>query len=317
MPAISKGKPGVLRKSALLATFAATLFLSGGAPAFSQVNDPAAMQVRIDRLEEQVRVFSGQLEGLQFQMTQLQTLLERIQEDNEFRFQQLEDGGLGETEAATQSGGVTPTEVLPPETQPESDASIQGANVLSGDEDLIGEAQIGSEDELYASDVFGEDGVVLGAPEGPLGTTAPSDPLDLSFDPVDAEAPDADAAAQYQAAYDAVVRGEWAFAEDQFRQFVAAHPDHGQAPDATYWLGHTLVERGAYDEAADLLLTGFERYPTSMRAPDILLTLGIALHGTGEFDTACRTYAEVLRRYPDATQAFRERVTAEQARAGC
>jgi tol-pal system protein YbgF len=165
--------------------------------------------------------------------------------------------------------------------------------------------------------VVGQDGVILGPPEGELGTTPQSEPLNLSFDPNQVPLNEGDANAQYQAGYEAVVRGEYAFAEDQFRQFVSLFPDHPQASDATYWLGDALIQRGAYDEAAAVLLTGFESYPTSTRAPDILLKLGMALHGTGEFDTACRTYSEVLRRYPDSTQSFKDRVTAEQARAGC
>ncbi len=286
-----------------------------------QGNDLAAMQVRLDQLEEQMRVYSGQIEGLQFQITQMQTLIERMQEDNEFRFQQLEGGGLGETDAVTRSGGDMPADGLPQDPgQLPSDLSnvpveIDGS-VLEGDEDLMGgEAPEG--EGLYASEVPVQDGVVLGPPEGPLGTTPPSQPLDLSFDANAVPLNDGDANAQYQAGYEAIVRGEYAFAEDQFRQFVALFPDHPQAPDATYWLGDALIQRGAYDEAADMLLTGFERYPTSTRAPDILLKLGVALHGTGEFDTACRTYSEVLRRYPDATQSFKDRVASEQARAGC
>ena len=158
---------------------------------------------------------------------------------------------------------------------------------------------------------------MLGPPEGALGATPPSQPLDLSFDPNAVPLNDGDANAQYQAGYDAVVRGEYAFAENQFRQFVESFPDHQQAPDATYWLGETLIKREEYGEAAEVLLGAFERYPTSTRAPDLLFNLGIALHGAGEFDTACRTYSEVLRRYRDSTAAFRERVAAEQARAGC
>jgi tol-pal system protein YbgF len=286
-----------------------------------QGNDLAAMQVRLDQLEEQVRIYSGQMEGMQFQITQLHTLLERIQEDNEFRFQQLEGGGLGETDAVTPSGGDMPADRLPQETDElPSDLSnvpveIDGS-VLMGDEDLNGGAEPDGEG-LYASEVYGQDGVILGPPEGELGTTPQSEPLNLSFDPNQVPLNEGDANAQYQAGYEAVVRGEYAFAEDQFRQFVSLFPDHPQASDATYWLGDALIQRGAYDEAAAVLLTGFESYPTSTRAPDILLKLGMALHGTGEFDTACRTYSEVLRRYPDSTQSFKDRVTAEQARAGC
>lgn len=308
------------RQGLALASVAGLLTVAMTVSGQGQGNDLAHLLVRLDQLEEQVRIYSGQIEGMQFQITQLHTLLERMQEDNEFRFQQLEGGGLGESDAVTASGGEMPADRLPQQTdQIPADLSnvpveIDGS-VLMGDEDIRDEGEL--EDGLYPSEVNGQNGVILGPPEGQLGSTPPSQPLDLSFDPSRIPLNDGDANAQYQAGYEAVVRGEFAFAEDQFRQFVALFPDHPQASDATYWLGDALIQRGAYDQAADVLLTGFESYPTSTRAPDILLKLGVALHGTGEFDTACRTYSEVLRRYPDSTQSFRDRVATEQARAGC
>ena len=318
---------GRWRQGAVIAATAGLLTFSMTVAGQGQGNDLAGMQVRIDQLEEEVRLNSGQIEGLQFQLTQLQSLLERTQEDNEYRFQQLEGGSLGETDAAIPSGGETPAERLPQDPQPQSEPAPSDQTVIDpliGDSDIIDSSEIGGEDNLYASDVFGQesseegaDGLVLGPLEGELGSTPPSEPLDLSFDPDAIPLEDGDANAQYQAGYDAVVRGEYAFAENQFRQFIETFPDHQQAPDATYWLGETLIERAAYGEAAEVLLEGFESYTTSTRAPDLLFSLGVALHGAGEFDTACRTYGEVLRRYPDSTQAFKDRVTAEQAQAGC
>ena len=104
---------------------------------------------------------------------------------------------------------------------------------------------------------------------------------------------DPDAQAQYNAGYDAVVRGDYAFAEEQFRQFVALYPNDPQAADATNWLGEALLQRGAYDEAADVALTGFQNYPNSPRAPDLLMKVGVALAAVGERDAACRTFVEV------------------------
>jgi tol-pal system protein YbgF len=324
---LTKTLLGRWRQGAAIAATAGLLTLSMTVAGQGQGNDLATMQVRLDQLEEQVRLNSGQIEGLQFQLTQLQSLLERTQEDNEYRFQQLEGGGLGETDAVTPSGGETPAERLPQETQPQTEPQASTPTVIDplvGDSDLMDGSELGGEDNLYASDVFGQesgqegsDGVVMGPPAGELGSTPPSEPLDLSFDPNAIPLEDGDANAQYQAGYDAVVRGEYAFAENQFRQFIESFPEHQQAPDATYWLGETLIERAAYGEAAEVLLEGFESYATSTRAPDLLFSLGVALHGAGEFDTACRTYGEVLRRYPDSTQAFKDRVTAEQAQAGC
>src|SRR5690606_33195693 len=110
----------------------------------------------------------------------------RMQEDNEFRFQQLEGGALGESDAVTPSGGAMPTDRLPQDPQLPDDLSnvpveIDGS-VLMGDEDLYGDTPPDGEG-LFASEVFGDDGVVLGPPEGELGSTPPSQPLNLDFNP--------------------------------------------------------------------------------------------------------------------------------------
>jgi tol-pal system protein YbgF len=269
-----------------------------------------------------MRVLTGQIEGLQFQLTQMQTLLERLQEDNEFRFQQLEGGGLGNNGAAVQSGGDMPSGGLPQD--PNAAQDFNANQDLNAPQDLDAPQDLSMPSEGL-SDPTGV--VVQGEPEVPLGTL-PADelavgtepgvgqPLDLTFD-AGGLVTDADADAQYRAGYDAVVSGDYAFAEDQFRQFIGLFPDHPQAPDATAWLGETLIRRGAFDEAADVLLIGFESYPNSGRAPDLLLKLGIALNGAGERETACRTFGEVSRRFLNLTDAFQSRLRQEMAAASC
>ena len=53
----------------------------------------AGLAVRVDRLEIQMRQYTGQMEELNFRLRQLQEQLRRFQEDSEFRFQDLERGG--------------------------------------------------------------------------------------------------------------------------------------------------------------------------------------------------------------------------------
>lgn len=150
----------------------------------------------------------------------------------------------------------------------------------------------------------------------PIGSSLDGQALDLEFDSGELVT-EGDADAQYRAGYDAVVQGDYAFAEAQFRQFVALFPNHPLAPDATNWLGEALLQREEYDNAAQVLFDGFQRYETSTRAPDLLLKLGIALAGAGERDTACRTFTEVLKRFPNNGGAFDSRVAQEQAAAQC
>lgn len=276
--------------------------------------DLASLNLRVSQLEEQMRSLTGQIEGLQFQMTQFQTLLERMQEDNDARFSALEGGSsLGKTEAAPQAGGATPSGGEP-QTQ---DLAAPEA----GQGDLPAPADQSAPTDLTAPDQNAP--VTLGSPEQPLGTlneqelaTGLGQPLDMSHD-AGGIVTDADADAQYQAGYDAAMRGDYAFAEDQFRQFIALFPDHPQAPEATNWLGEALIQQGNYDEAADILLTGFQSYPNSARAPDMLLKLGVALAGAGEKDTACRTFGEVQKRFPNQSQGFQTRLANEMANAGC
>lgn len=271
--------------------------------------DIGTMNVRLGQLEEQMRVLTGQVEGLQFQMTQLQTLLERMQEDNEYRFQALEGGGLGKTDAAPRTEGAMPLDGVP-----QTDAGPQPLD-LTAPIDLGGVDTVidpGPDPDLANGEAVPELGPI------PLGTL--SLPSQLPLDDIPANSglvSDADADAQYRAGYDAVVRGDYAFAEDQFRQFIALFPDHPSAPDATNWLGEALLQRGDFEEAANILLTGFQSYPNSQRAPDLLLKLGMALAGSGERDTACRTFSEILRRYPTVSTVFKARLNEEIAKAQC
>jgi len=294
-----------------LVALAAVLAAGVLAPAFvsAQSRSEAQLAVRIQELEDQVRSLTGQIEGLQFTLTQMQTQIQQMQDDNEFRFQQLEGGGAGKTEAAPQSGGAMPAGEAPQpvtgETLPAAPADDDVPLIDDEPMDDLGD----SADPLLGQGQSGEPAMgALGAPNGV--------PLDLTLDS-SRELSNGDAEAQYAAGYDAITRGDYAFAEEQFRQFVALYPKDPQAADATNWLGEALLQRGAYDEAADVLLSGFQAYESSARAPDLLFKLGMALAGAGEGDTACRTYFEVKKRYPSQPAAFLQRLEQERQKANC
>ncbi|MEO6014712.1 MAG: tol-pal system protein YbgF [Devosia sp.] len=294
-----------------LAAFSIALTLGLVTPGITiaQSKSEAQLAVQIQDLESQVRTLTGQVEGLQFQLTQMQELITKMQEDYEFRFQELEGGGGKKTDAATPSGGETPAGTLPqPATGDTTTTTLPAADApvtTDAPMDDVGD----SADPLLGKGEAGDTTI------GTLGG-ANGQPLNLSLDGGQALS-DGDANAQYAAGYDAIVRGDYPFAEEQFRQFVALYPKDPQAADATNWLGEALLQRQAYDEAADVLLTGFQTYEKSQRAPDLLLKLGIALAGAGETDTACRTYLEVGKRYPTQPAAFLQRLAEERAKAKC
>jgi len=290
----------------------------------AQAQDTAQLLVRIQQLEEQLRLQNGQIEGLTFQLTQLQEILNRMQEDNEFRFQALEGGAGGKPDAAGQAGGVTQPEALPqdPDAVP-TDANGVPLTVIpeQGVRPLPGEAEFDptfDDGSVVPGDELGESAdplVGTGAAGGVDLTTG--QPMNLSFDPAAAQSGNADADAQFAAGYEAFTTGDYAFAEDQFSQYLALYPDSAQAPDAANFLGDVLIQRAAYDEAAEVLLAAFQKTPDSPRAPDLLLKLGMSLSGAGERETACRTFAEIDRRYTTLAPAFVSRLGEEKTRAEC
>ena len=290
----------------------------------AQAVDAAQLMIRIQQLEEQNRTLNGQIEGLTFQLTQMQELLNRMAEDNEFRFQALEGGAGPKTDAATQAGGAMQPEALSqdpaideqdPTGVPMTDIPEQGVQPLPGEIEFDPTFTDGS--EMPMDDVGNSADPLVGT--GATGglDLVTGEPLNLSYDPAAADTGNADADAQFAAGFNALSTGDYPFAEDQFTQFLALYPDNAQATEAANLLGDALLYRQAYSEAADVLLNAFQKAPDHARAPDLLLKLGMALSGAGERETACRTLAEIDKRYTDLSPVFLTRLAEEKARAAC
>jgi tol-pal system protein YbgF len=295
--------------------------------ALAQNANEAQLVGRVQDLEQQVRDLTGQVQGLQFTLTQMQQQLQKMADDNEFRFQQLEGGG-GKKPPAKMSN-ATPTNVAPQGQT--SSAAANDTTAGAPPPAPLGTGKTTSSTTAKSADTGGQPSDGLGDSHDPLlgkgGTqsqatlgTLPAGQdgkgLDLNLKSSEAIS-NGDAEAQYKAGYDAITRGDYAFAADQFKQFIALYPKDPAAADATNWLGEALLQQQAYDDAADVLLTGYQNYQNSPRAPDLLLKLGIALAGAGEQDTACRTFFEVAKRYPKQPQAFLQRLQDEKAKANC
>ncbi len=280
----------------------------------------AELLVRIQDLEELVRTLTGRVEGLEFQLTQMQTQLAKQAEDNEFRFQQLEGGAGGKPQAAAPTDGATPSDTLPQTQAPAVAATAEAP------------AAAAPIDDLPLADLNGEPMENLGDSADPLlkggidqlGTMPEDDPLGLEAGrPLDltldggGEISNGDAKAQFDAGYDAMTRGDYAFAADQFQQFVALYPDDPQAPDAINWLGEALIQRGEFTDAAQVLADGYTKHKDSKRAPDMMLKLGVALVGADQVDVGCRTFFTLKQRYPQLSPAFTQRLTEETQKAQC
>jgi tol-pal system protein YbgF len=280
-------------------------------------------EVRVQQLEEQLRQLNGRIEEMSFQLLQMQETIRKAQEDNEFRFQELEKGGGSSAGAGSK-----------PMKKSEADVPASGQTAQGGDDVARTiEATRGAE-TAPSTDVPANEG--LGQPPKQLGSID----FDQSGNPVGGSVnqgaevgsgplPDVDGsrssqtaslgseADQYKAAYGHVLSGDYSTAEQEFTQYIARYPGSARAADANFWLGEALYSQGKYNDAAKTFLDAHKKYGSSEKAPEMLLKLGMSLAALDNTETACATLREVSKRYPKASRAVITKVASEQKRLSC
>jgi tol-pal system protein YbgF len=288
--------------------------------------DAAALEVRLERLENQLRAANGVIEELQNQQQKLQEQLKRFQEDVEFRL----NGGAG----------ARPSAALQPTTPAPAPAPVAAANPVVG--------EVPANKPAKRSDAFdpSTEPEAVGAPKQ-LGTTPASTPLEqapAAGAPLDLGHPASQAALptgplastgetpevipgitapadaprdQYNAAMDAFRAGQYDQAETQLRAFLAHNAGNRLAADATFYLGESYLQRSRPREAAEQYLKLSTDYAKSPRAPEGMLRLGESLAMLGNNEQACATFSEVNRRYPTAAGAVKKSLEREMQKDHC
>ena len=298
-------------------------------------------------LADEIRSLNGKIEELNFQILQMQEQIRKTQEDNEFRFQQLEQGSGGsqkKSDASSGDGGRSVAQA--PATAPDSaaapsdGAASAAADTTPGDttpgDTTIGDATSADTTigDIIVDSGDGEPGKLIhGKPPKSLGAiTVDKNGNVVSAEPtapaasgsgadqgsVVASLPPAQNAEElYRNSYQFILSGDYGTAEQGFRDHIARFPKDAKAADAHYWLGEALLGQQKYRDAAEIFLVASKDYPKAKKAPDMLLKLGISLVGLNQRDVACATFSEIGKRYPEASAALKERVKQERALAAC
>ena len=255
-----------------------------------------AIQDRMNGLERQMTVLTGQVEELQIKLQQLTTRIDKMTTDMEFRLSQLEGGappvagGPGGQGPAPQSSAAPPPRGQPlslpstaPLTQPQN-AQPQG-----------GVLRPPPPGQGYTPSV---------APPPP-GTQQAAAPAGGTVEQ------------QYDAAQQMLRAGQYASAEGTLRDIVAKNPRHQLAPSAQYWLGETFYVRQDYQQASVAFADGYKNYPKGNKAPDSLLKLGMSLAALKKNDDACAVYDRLAKEYPTAPEIVRRRANEEKRKSNC
>jgi tol-pal system protein YbgF len=277
--------------------------------------------VRIQQLQEEMRQLNGRIEEMSYQLLQMQEQLRKTQEDNEFRFQDLEKkkrsdlgdtGGQpavaanrGTTGPASPSGGSAPSDDVariigePPATDP-------GQSPPSG-RSAPAPTTLGSID-------FDQAGKPRGASRNPNSNSAGLPGAAQDQQQTASLGSESDS---YKIAYEHVLSGDYPLAEKEFSSYLAAYPKSARAGDASFWLGEAQYSQGKFTDSAKTFLNAHQSYGKSAKAPEMLLKLGMSLAALDNRDTACATLREVPKRYPTAPKAVLGKAASEQKRLAC
>lgn len=324
----------------MVAVFAVLSFGSAGNFALAQSPDA----YRVNELEEQVRQLNGRVEDLNFQLLEMQELVRKMQQDNEFRFQELEDRGSGDgsvKKRSTIGDLIKPSKSSLPSNLPEGESRLgkpqsseRTASVARADGNgvegqsirkprMINGVEIydGSQDE--AGTIAKSLGTITFDRNGNYIENTIAGPIDLTkrlYGGSDSNvrlAVPQDANELYSLGYSYIQSGDYALAEESFVDFLQRFPEHAKVADVNFWLGESYFARRQYKKSARIFLDSHRNWPNARLAPQTLLKLGVSVAGLDQRELACATYAEVGQKYPDSSIIVKRHVRAEQRAARC
>lgn len=292
--------------------------------------DDSEMAMRLDRLESALRQVTGQLEQLQYQNQQLQMQLKRMQDDTEYRLQQLGSRGGAAPAASPPSAPRGPVDLAPqppgrrsdvfdPNQQPNAPGAPRALGQTASNAPIGNEPPVGAPGGREAGAPL--DLSSLSANVNATSAQPPQQPpmrnvgaggTQLATLPPSAKPQD-----EYDLAYGYVLHKDYGLAEQAFNDFLRKHPNERLVPDAQYWLGEAQFQQQRYSEAAKSFLAVLTKHEQAGKAPDSLLRLGQSLAALNKKEAACATFAEVGRKYPKASASVKRSVAAEQKRVHC
>ncbi len=241
--------------------------------------------LKLSEIETQFQELTNKFEEINFKLDKLSNKLSKVQQDNQLRFEQIEQtsitnsnnnslSALPKTNQALMNEEIAQKKILPGSSEPQSLGEVSYKDMTTSDDTQIIESV--EQTEAIISEVFNAEEKLL---------------------------PDASPKEQYQFARNFLKVGDYTNAEKAFREFVLINPDNELSGNAQYWYAETYRIRQMYTDAATAYLEGYQKYPKSKIAPENLLKLGVSLVQMGEKDQGCLMIAGVKKQYPEATQS--------------
>lgn len=107
----------------------------------------------------------------------------------------------------------------------------------------------------------------------------------------------------YGVAKQALDKGEFEVAREQFLQFLKRFPQSKNADNAQFWIGEIYFREKWYEKAIMEYQKVIETYPDGNKVPSALLKQGLAFFSLDEKANAKLILKEMIRKYPASNEA--------------
>jgi tol-pal system protein YbgF len=286
----------------------------GSAPSINPGSGGAVdAELRMDRLEAQMRELTGRVEDAANGVEQLRRRLEQINADIEVRFNQSPGQPRGAPPNSHAAAGITDS-------------------VSTGSIAMRGPTPSATSAPSRQPAGFMPPGTLVPPPQDPPTGTGTLTPPGLPQpgaerasagtvgglrSPPSSGSPAGSISEQYNYAFSFIKQADYPAAEEALKVFVRQHPDDALASNAQYWLGETFFVRHKYAEAVGAFADGYKRYPKGAKAADDLLKLGMSLSRANQKQNACVALAQLDRDFPNPGSAIRDQAAKEKKQLGC
>ena len=246
--------------------------------------------LKLSGIEKQFQELTNKFEEINFKLDKLSSRLSKVQADNQVRFQDVENA-LSSGEINTKLSSIPKEQVekvLPGSSQPQDLGAISYKDTENNN--VTQQIQSIETTSSIITETFKAEQSIL--------------PNDIPKK-------------QYEFATSFLKVGDYNMAEQAFREFVIANPDHKLAGNAQYWYAETFRIRQLYTDAATAYLEGYQKYPKGEKAPINLLKLGVSMVQIGEKEQGCKMIIGVEEQYPKANQSVLQRAKYESKKFEC
>ena len=236
---------------------------------------------RIDSLQQEVRVLSGEVESLQHELGKQQQRNRELNRNTDQRLTQIESRqqtfeddvnlelGLGDNFDGSLDEPLDETRLPDVDVPSEGDGASNAPRFV----------------DPNANQLVGSNPSDPRAPQVPVrgNTNRPATQQEKSA---------------YSRAYDLLARGDSNGAVSLFDDFLRQYPDGPFSDNAWYWQGEAFYASRAFDRARNNFSIVVNSFPQSAKVPDARLKIGYSMYEQGDYANARQVLTGVQNDYP-------------------